>query len=225
MSQLKLTADGGGGTVAIKGPASTTGNNAFELTVPGNANGKILTSTSGSSLQVLEQFYSPCDGSTMATAGGNIALTNVTADQAMTTSFATLTGSSISYLPPTGTTQVIYTFEFVLTNDSSSNHDCIFSAKLNIDGSGIDDSRFTHRLGQSWSDTIINFRYGINIGGTASNVTGRQASWTSAKTILLEGSEYSGLPSKVYKVQNYGSSTPQFFRRPSIGITAIGVPS
>lgn len=56
MSQLKLTADGGGGTVAIKGPASTTGNNAFELTVPGNASGTILTSNSsvGKILQVIQ---------------------------------------------------------------------------------------------------------------------------------------------------------------------------
>ena len=46
MSQVKLTADSGGGTVAIKGPASTTGNNPFELTVPGTASGTILTSNS-----------------------------------------------------------------------------------------------------------------------------------------------------------------------------------
>ena len=224
MSKLKLTADGGGGTVAIKAPASTTGNAALELTVPGTANGNILTSTSGSSIQVLEQFYSPCDGSTMTTAGGNIALTNVTTDQAMTTSFATLTGSQISYLPPTGTTQVIYTFEFVLTSDDNDDN-TIFSGKLKIDNSTIDDSRFTHRLGQSWSDTIITFRYGINIGGTSSTVTGRQASWTSAKTLKMEGSEWNGLPTVVHEVQNYGSSSPQFFRRPSVGITAIGVPS
>ena len=41
MSQLKLTADSGGGTVAIKGPASTTGNAAIELTVPGTGSGHI----------------------------------------------------------------------------------------------------------------------------------------------------------------------------------------
>ena len=54
MSQLKLTADGGGGTVAIKGPASTTGNAAIELTVPGAGNGTILTTNSdtGKILQV-----------------------------------------------------------------------------------------------------------------------------------------------------------------------------
>ena len=49
MSQLKLTADGGGGTVAIKAPASTTGNAAIELKLPvGNGtNGQALT-TNGS---------------------------------------------------------------------------------------------------------------------------------------------------------------------------------
>lgn len=53
MSQLKLTADSGGGTVAIKGPASTTGNGAIELTVPGTGNGTLATTaTAGKILQV-----------------------------------------------------------------------------------------------------------------------------------------------------------------------------
>ena len=56
MSQLKLTADGGGGTVSLKGPSSTTGNAAIELTVPGTANGTILTSNSstGKTLKVFQ---------------------------------------------------------------------------------------------------------------------------------------------------------------------------
>ena len=50
MSKLKLQAtDGNGGTVSLKGPASTTGNAEFELTLPGSAgsNGQLL-STNGS---------------------------------------------------------------------------------------------------------------------------------------------------------------------------------
>ena len=49
MSQLKLTADGGGGTVALKGPASTTGNAPIELKLPvgDGTNGQALT-TNGS---------------------------------------------------------------------------------------------------------------------------------------------------------------------------------
>ena len=64
MSQLKLTADGGGGTVSLKGPSSTTGNAAIELTVPGTANGTILTSNSstGKTLKVFQLCrWSHCD--------------------------------------------------------------------------------------------------------------------------------------------------------------------
>ena len=55
MSQLKLTADSGGGTVAIKGPASTTGNAAIEMTVPGTGNSTLLPSATntGKILQVV----------------------------------------------------------------------------------------------------------------------------------------------------------------------------
>ena len=45
MSQLKLTADGGGGTVSLKGPSSTTGNAAIELTVPGTGNATLATTS------------------------------------------------------------------------------------------------------------------------------------------------------------------------------------
>ena len=55
MSQLKLTADSGGGTVAIKGPASTAGNAAIELTVPGTGSSTLATTaTAGKILQVVQ---------------------------------------------------------------------------------------------------------------------------------------------------------------------------
>ena len=50
MSQLKLVADSGGGTIAIKAPANTTSNSAFELTLPGTGSrglGKILQVVQG----------------------------------------------------------------------------------------------------------------------------------------------------------------------------------
>ena len=53
MSQLKLTADSGGGTVAIKGPASTTGNAAIELTLPGTSSGTLAVGNTGKILQVV----------------------------------------------------------------------------------------------------------------------------------------------------------------------------
>ncbi len=53
MSQLKLTADSGGGTVALKGPASTTGNAAIELTLPGTGSGTLAVGNTGKILQVV----------------------------------------------------------------------------------------------------------------------------------------------------------------------------
>jgi len=50
MSQLKLTADGGGGTVAIKAPASTTGNAALDLVVPGTASDTLDTLKRGGNI-------------------------------------------------------------------------------------------------------------------------------------------------------------------------------
>ena len=55
MSQLKLTADSGGGTVAIKGPASTTGNAALEMTVPSAASDTLDSlKRAGNILQVVQ---------------------------------------------------------------------------------------------------------------------------------------------------------------------------
>ena len=55
MSQLKLTADSGGGTVAIKGPASTASNAAIELTVPGTGSTTVDTlGRSGNIIQVVQ---------------------------------------------------------------------------------------------------------------------------------------------------------------------------
>jgi len=59
MSQLKLTADSGGGTVAIKAPASTTGNAALELTVPGTASTTLDSlNRAGNILQVVQHTHS-----------------------------------------------------------------------------------------------------------------------------------------------------------------------
>lgn len=90
MSQLKLTADGGGGTVAIKGPASTTGNNAFELTVPGTASGTILTSNS--SVGKILQVVSTTKTDTASTSSD---------------SFANISGMSVTITPSSSSSKIL----------------------------------------------------------------------------------------------------------------------
>ena len=81
MSTVKLTADSGGGTVAIAGPSTTTGNAALTLTLPGTASGTIATtSTAGKILQVVsstktDTFYATTEDSWTDITGLSVAIT------------------------------------------------------------------------------------------------------------------------------------------------------
>jgi len=89
MSQLKLTADSGGGTVAIKAPTSTTGNAALDLTVPGTASATLDTlGRAGNILQVKQ---------------------SVKTDTATTTSTNTFvdTGLSVSITPSSASNKIL----------------------------------------------------------------------------------------------------------------------
>tara|TARA_Y200000002_G_scaffold377358_1_gene382826 strand:- start:32 stop:661 length:630 start_codon:yes stop_codon:yes gene_type:complete len=81
MSQLKLTADGGGGTVSLKGPSSTTGNAAIELTVPGTGSATVDTlGRAGNILQVKQTvktsfFSTTTTGSLVDVTGVSVTIT------------------------------------------------------------------------------------------------------------------------------------------------------
>ena len=101
MSQLKLTADGGGGTVAIKGPASTTGNNAFELTVPGTASTTLDTlNRSGNILQVKSVVKSD----TFSYAGQ--------------TAFVDVTGLSVAITPASANNKILVLYDLAWSTNS-----------------------------------------------------------------------------------------------------------
>ena len=80
MSQLKLTADGGGGTVSLKGPSSTTGNAAIELTVPGTASGTLAVGDTGKILQVVSTTKTDTFSESVATGdvSGDAITVNIT---------------------------------------------------------------------------------------------------------------------------------------------------
>tara|TARA_R100001594_G_scaffold38149_1_gene68947 strand:- start:136 stop:756 length:621 start_codon:yes stop_codon:yes gene_type:complete len=167
---------------------------------------------------ILEQFFCPCDGSVIATANGNITITDKDDAQTLTTSYADVVGSVISYQPPTGTTQVIYEYQF-----SGLRVDSVPQAhlKMFIDSDEVTDSRYT--ISADHLEAVWQFKWGINIGGSAVTATGRQASWSSAKTLKLQVRDYSATQDgKLNETYKHDGSTSSVFFRPSIGITAIG---
>jgi hypothetical protein len=228
MAEVKIAADSGGGSVALKGPASTTGNAAVSLKLPvaDGSSGQYLKTDGSGQLSfnpgkpnILEQFYHPCDGSTIATSGGNVTLPNVTAAYTPTTSYTTTTGSEISYVPPTGTTIVIYKFNYLysIVDDHNITHNKFF-----IDSDEVTYQRYT-MSGHIHLATPVTVEIGIPIGGTANTNTGRQASWSSAKTLKLTSRVYgSAQEAKHHATFYWDGTTGSHFRIPSIGITAIG---
>ena len=209
-----------GNAVSITAPATNPAADR-SLALPGNSNGTILTTKYPSGIQVLEQFFSPCDGSTIATAEGNITLSTVSATQALTTSYADITGSSIAYTPPTGATQVIYKYVFVQSAGDASN---IGHYKLFVDSDEVTNFRKTIATHSNFTDSVpVVFTWGLNIGGSAVTATGRQASWSSAKTIKIQGREYnSDYDVNCHQLMYWDGASSTQFSQPSIGITAIG---
>ncbi len=209
------------GSVSIDAPASTAGGAARTLSLPDDSgNGVIKTSTYPSSIQILEQFYTPCDGSTIATSQGNITVPNVTTALDVGESWTDVTGSAITYTPPTGTTQVIYHFHFVYIGVGSNG---FTSMRLMLAGTEVTDARRHENGVQDYAHTV-NHQWGFNIGGTANAATGRVASWSSGKEIKIQAHDYGSSNNGYLHQLNYweSSNVTDFPVKPCIGITAIG---
>ena len=169
--------------------------------------------------QILEQFFTPCDGSVIACANGNITVQDVTAIQSLTQTYTDLTGSVISYQPPTGATQVIYEFYYQIGRlDTSASHVC----KLYLDSDEVTQGFSNFQINASAGKVSI--KWGFNIGGSADTSAGRVASWGSAKTIKIQTREHSSTTEGVAHetVHSGEGSTTNVFVTPCIGITAIG---
>ena len=225
MSSIKLP-HSSGNAVSIAAPQSNPASDRT-LYVPSNADGTILTTTSGSSLQVLEQFYLLADGRSVSTSNGTVTTTDVTAAQALTDSFVTATGSSLTYQPPTGTTEVIYEYKCILNEDNTNDKILVFYY-LDIDGTQILESRQARYAGGDEYNDDINIKYGFRVGTSDSATTGDRASWSSNKTLTIKVARYSSNYAGNLHVVEYftpGGGASDFVRRPYVGITAIGVPS
>ena len=141
---------------------------------------------------VLQEIHGICDGRTVS----GVTFQNVTAVQALTTSHVEMTGSSVSYTPPAGTTTVVYTFSFhfdAIDNGGISHY------QFHIDGTAVDNGlgRRTHAGAyQSNSHTTnrVVYEFPILIDSTLasdqiSNL--KLKSWTSARTLSMTAREYS----------------------------------
>jgi len=225
------------GSVSLDAPASTTGNADINFKLPvadGSANQVIKTDGSGqlsfgaagntNGMQVLEEFFVPCNGTAVTMANGSVAIQNVTTYQTSSDSLVDCAGSEISYQPPSGTKLVIYKYAFQYGYNSNST---ILGFQPFLDGVSVNAMPFSVRT-QNYGMSLVHFEHGFRIESTADASIGQVTSWNSAKTIKLQfrqwSSSYSG--SIHWMREGFRASDGSFennqFRKPSVGIKAIG---
>jgi len=180
--------------------------------------GSALTGISAGS-NILEQLHLNANGEQVTVSSGTYSIDDVTAFQTLSTSYADVTGSSISYTPPTGATLVVYEFNFVMFGKDNNN---VVNVKMMIDSDEVTQARIAMGGGSSGYDShATNFRWGIAIGGTADTDSGRQATWTSAKTIKLIAREHSSsYEGDLHKITYWDGTTYNGVQRPTLKITA-----
>ena len=172
---------------------------------------------------VIEQFASPCDGSAITVQSGTYNIESVTSAQTPSSaSWIPITGSAITYTPPTGTQTVVYEFHSNISGDQGSDP-VIASIRITIGGTDVSDFRVNFNDFANYPGSQpFTIKFPFNIGGTGNAATGRQATWTSGKEINLQIYEYSSsFHVLLHNASYWENSSTDEFHRPTIGITAL----
>ena len=214
---------GPSGQIGIAGANYGTSGQVLKSQGSGSAVQWASAGVSTSSLQVLEQFYLLADGRSVSTSNGTVTTTNVTTDPNLTDSFAEATGSSLTYHPPTGTTEIIYEYKFLIA-ENNSNDRYLVGYYVDIDGSEILESRSSRMGSAEYQDTIdVKYSFRVNTGGSNNATTGDRAALTSMTIKTMVRRWASSYAAKLHFLQYYsGTSAVSIVRRPYVGITAIG---
>ena len=163
----------------------------LEVNVFGNISGR----TEFAPGEIIETISSSCDGSTVVVRSGSYTMANVTEEQLGTTTYTTVTGSSISYTPPAGTKRVHYRFwyHFDVTENSGISHHI-----MQIDGTEVYGS--SNNIASNFASTNwhhgcfpVSVEYTINCDADSDDANNAKfTSWTSPKTLRVQYREYNG---------------------------------
>ena len=243
MSELNLT-HSNGNKVKLTTPDTLSANKTFKLPGADGSSGQFLkTDGSGAfsfggntnSLQVLEQFCAQADGSTHSLSGGSHTMTNVTAGVSLTTTWEDIGGSVVNYLPPTGTTKVIFDINFFARKISTASG--ILFVCMSIDDNANINALLQNSVGSEQHN--IHYRSVIHIGAsyTGGASVGQFTSWNSAKKLSVKARDYSNsynmqlhetahTPHANWLTSGFAAGTAgsgtNFIMKPVIQITALG---
>ena len=171
--------------------------------------------------QILEILTGVCDGRTVTVQSDSYILNDVFEAQELTTSYADVTGSSINYIPPSGTKQVIYKFYCLATRSSSSAYFLLHS-KCFVGGQECTDFRVTMHQDAASHEYVV-FNYIFNIGLKDEISSGNFLTWDEKKIIKVSAREYGSNDTARLHYNTYWDGThPGDVIKPSLQIMAIG---
>ena len=136
--------------------------------------------------RIIEHLMLPCDGQTVTVASGTYSSEFVTVPVTGSTTYIPVSGSSISYCPPPGTTTVVYRFNFsVYWADTHA----IAHFKFYIDGNEVVFAR--HNRSGLYMEYRSTFEWPIvcNAASTDYNF-GRLSSWTQPRDLYMYWRDY-----------------------------------
>jgi hypothetical protein len=179
-----------------------------------------ITKTQYNPGEVIEILQGRADGSSIQVLSGTYTLTNVPSTQDIGTGHTVITGSSISYKPPPGTTRVIYEFQvYVRFKDP----DTLLHFAGRLGGTQVSHSRHTFRARDYEQQWVYN-NMTITIGQVASDnlAAGKLASWTTNKTLDFTARDYSAsYEGYLHRTDHWDGSGTDITVTPVIKITAI----
>ena len=177
------------------------------------------TKGTGRVLEMLTATLSDSATTTVEGISGTYTFESVTHHQALSTSYAELTGSRIAYLPPQGTKIVRYQFSY--TVGAADGADGIASVRLYVDDNEITNGRRSH---SPYRQDEIQYTHSLICNGNSTDLTrGIFTSWDTAKTIHLEAREHSSsVQVEIHNSRSFDGGTNDQFCAPTITLTAIG---
>mgnify|MGYP001220868719 FL=1 len=168
---------------------------------------------------IIETLAGVCDGTTVTVQSGTYQFPNVTTSQNLSTTYADVTGSSIDYTPPNGTSRVVYEFNYQQAWSSGSH--CISHWKLFLDN--VEVTNYRKNLSGTYPEQIPTHKWVFTIGVSDTPATGAVSSWNVAKNIKLQAREYGGsnAADRIHGTYYWDGGASQQFSHPTLQITAI----
>ena len=171
----------------------------------------------------IEVLSSVCDGSTVNVLIGSYTFQNVTTQQVTTRTYTDITGSVISYLPPSGTSRVIYTFHCNEGQGAASGGHVLLHHKFFIDSVEVEKARkTTGGYNYHYGNDIIH-SWTINCAADSNDATkGQFTSWTSLKELKWQVRDYSSsYKGNIHGTTYWDGASSDEFSMPRLTITAI----